>query len=108
LTQVIVNLLANAIKFSPNNSTITVAYKEISHFVEVRIKDEGRGIPPEHMSAIFERFSQVQASDHSEKGGKGLGLAICKSIIEAHGGSIGVDSEAGKGATFWFTIPQPE
>jgi PAS domain S-box-containing protein len=108
LIQVIVNLLSNAIKFSPDNSTITVDYKEIPNFVEVRIKDEGRGIPAKHMSEIFERFSQVQASDHSEKGGKGLGLAICKSIIEAHGGSIGVDSEEGKGSTFWFTIPQPE
>lgn len=108
LIQVIVNLLANAIKFSPNNSTITVAYKEIPSFVEVRIKDEGRGIPAEHMSQIFERFSQVRASDHSEKGGKGLGLAICKSIIEAHGGNIGVESEVGKGSTFWFTIPQPD
>jgi PAS domain S-box-containing protein len=108
LIQVVVNLLTNAIKFSPNGSTITVSYKELPGFVELRVKDQGRGIPAKNISSIFERFTQVRSSDHSEKGGKGLGLAICKSIIEAHGGTIGAESTEGQGATFWFTIPQPE
>lgn len=108
LVQVVVNLLSNAIKFSPEQSTISIAYKEDNDCVEVRITDEGRGIPPSHIDSIFHKFQQVEAADHHEKGGKGLGLAICQSIIEGHGGTIGVESQEGKGSTFWFRIPQPQ
>jgi len=107
LVQVIVNLLSNAIKFSPPDSTITVHYEESPEFVEVMVRDQGRGIPDSLKETIFERFRQVEHADYKEKGGRGLGLAICKAIVESHGGTIGVNSEEGKGSTFWFRIPQP-
>ncbi len=108
LMQVIVNLLSNAIKFSPPESTITIDFEEKSDCFEVRIKDQGRGVPAQKKEMIFERFKQVESEDHHVKGGKGLGLSICKSIVEAHDGTIGVESEEGKGSVFWFRIPLPE
>jgi len=107
LIQVIVNLLSNAIKFSPPNSTITITCDEIPEFIEVKIRDQGRGIPASLKDRIFERFEQVESADYKQKGGRGLGLAICKAIIDSHQGTIGVESEEGKGSTFWFRIPQP-
>lgn len=105
LIQVFVNLLSNAIKFSPPGSTITVAVKVADGVCEFQVQDRGRGVPEEHKLAIFERFRQVEATDSSEKGGTGLGLPICKAIVEAHGGRIGVESQDGQGSVFWFTIP---
>lgn len=105
LIQVVVNLLGNAIKFSPKGSAITISKIETPQYVEVRITDRGRGIPETHRKAVFDRFQQVKDSDSREQGGTGLGLAICKAIVDAHGGTIGVDSEEGKGSTFWFRIP---
>ncbi len=107
IVQVLVNLLTNALKFSPPESSIEISSKLLSNsrMIEVQVKDHGRGIPDSHLSAVFDRFRQVERSDATEKGGTGLGLAICKSIIEQHGGEIGVTSAVGEGATFWFHIP---
>lgn len=105
LVQVIVNLVSNAVKFSPKGQTVTVAVSEIPNWIEVKVIDRGRGIPPKYKNLLFQRFQQVEASDARKKGGTGLGLAICKGIIEAHGGTIGVESEEGKGSVFWFKIP---
>ncbi len=108
LVQVMVNLLSNALKFSSAGDTINITYKIVDSWAEVKVNDQGRGIPASRISAIFDRFEQVADTDHSEKGGRGLGLAICKSIVEAHSGSIGVESEEGKGSTFWFRIPRKQ
>jgi PAS domain S-box-containing protein len=105
LVQVLVNLISNAIKFSPRESTVRVEAATIDDFVEVRVIDSGRGVPAEYREVIFERFQQVKLTDATKKGGSGLGLAICKAIVEQHGGRIGVDSEEGKGSTFWFRVP---
>lgn len=105
LVQVVVNLLANAIKFSPSGSTISVSAEPVEGGVRVSIQDQGRGIPSEKLTTIFDRFKQVENKDRSEKMGSGLGLAICKSIVEGHGGKIGVTSTEGHGSTFWFFIP---
>jgi len=105
LIQVLVNLLSNAIKFSPENSTITVTSVINPSDLEIRVTDQGRGVPEAHQRSIFERYRQVEAGDATKKGGTGLGLSICKAIIEQHGGTIGVVSEEGKGSTFWFRIP---
>jgi len=101
--QVLVNLIANAVKFSPENSEITIASEETQDFVKVSVTDQGRGISLEQQREIFERFKQAEESD--KKKGYGLGLAIAKSLVEAHRGEIGVESEPGEGATFWFKIP---
>ncbi len=105
LVQVLVNLLSNAVKFSPRNGRIVISTHLDGRMAEVRVQDQGRGIPASHREAIFQRFQQVEASDSRQKGGTGLGLAICRAIVEQHGGTIGVDSEVGKGSTFWFRIP---
>ncbi len=105
LVQVLVNLLSNAIKYSPPGSPVTISVTEAAGLVEVRVTDRGRGIPAHLRDAIFERFKQVEIKDAKEKGGTGLGLAIAKAMIEQHGGSIGVDSEEGKGSSFWFRVP---
>ncbi len=106
LIQVLVNLLANAIKFSPPESTITITSASSDQWIELRVIDQGRGIPASHRESIFKRFVQVEASDATVRRGTGLGLSICRSIVEAHHGTIGVDSEEGKGSSFWFRLPR--
>jgi len=104
IVQVLVNLLSNAVKFSPPGGVVTIAVTVDGQWTEFRVIDHGRGVPAGHRHAIFERFRQVDPSDAREKGGAGLGLAICKSIVEQHGGSIGVESEEGAGSAFWFRL----
>lgn len=73
--------------------------------MRVSVIDTGLGIPPEYRDKIFEKFGQVEIREHKQKHSTGLGLAFCKLAVEAHGGKIGVDSEVGKGSTFWFELP---
>ncbi len=109
LVQVIVNLVSNAVKFSPKGAAVTVVCREEEGgMVEVQVIDRGRGIPESFKNRLFQRFQQVEASDAKKKGGTGLGLAICKGIVEQHGGSIGVESEEGRGSTFWFRVPKAQ
>ncbi len=103
LVQVLTNLLANAIRYSPEKNSIEISVKEKDNHIELRVTDHGPGIPMRKQSEIFERFKQANSSRDKSKG-FGLGLAICKTIIAQHGESIGVESEEGKGSTFWFTI----
>jgi signal transduction histidine kinase len=107
IIQVIINLLSNAIKFSPANSTITLEAVPVENkFVELRVIDQGRGIPETFLKNMFQRFQQVdKIGDTKKKKGTGLGLSICKSLVELHGGTIGVHSVEGQGSTFWFRIP---
>ncbi|PZV26572.1 MAG: hypothetical protein DCF12_09135 [Snowella sp.] len=115
LIQVLTNLISNAIKFSPYQSIIELSIEnknpEPSQEIDAKpyllfsVRDRGRGIPPQNLQNIFERFRQVDASDSREKGGTGLGLAICHDIIEQHGGKIWVESVLEEGSTFFFTIP---
>src|SRR5262249_28090500 len=102
--QVLENLVGNALKFTPPGGVITVGAARMTGDAGVRfwVRDTGPGIPAEHVPRVFERFFQVQASDRR---GAGLGLAICKAIIDAHGGRIWVESEPGQGAAFFFTLP---
>ena len=74
-------------------------------FLRISVRDEGPGIPLDHLEKVFDRFSQVDASDTRAKGGTGLGLAICKEIVEHHGGRIWAESEVGEGAVFHFALP---
>jgi PAS domain S-box-containing protein len=103
--RVIVNILSNACKFAPSLSKIDISVRELNGFVQVSISDQGRGIALEMQEKIFESFGQASADDFKQGSSSGLGLAICKKIVEAHGGSIGVTSEPGEGSTFWFTLP---
>lgn len=105
IIQVLVNLISNAVKFSEEGQTVRLAGKLEGDRVEISVCDHGRGIPNESRARIFEKFKQVSKEDASEKGGTGLGLPICKMIVEAHGGEIGVESEMAKGSRFWFWIP---
>ncbi|MBX6770498.1 MAG: response regulator [Chloroflexi bacterium] len=104
IVQVLTNLLGNAIKFSPENGTVWLSAAREGGTVVIRVRDQGRGIPSEKLEVIFERFQQVDASDAREKGGAGLGLAICRSIIQQHGGRIWAESTPGQGSTFLFTL----
>ncbi|MCU1385151.1 MAG: two-component hybrid sensor and regulator [Acidobacteria bacterium] len=104
ILQVLVNLLSNAVKFSASDEVVTIGVALKDEWLEFRVTDLGRGVPAAQHLAIFERFHQVETSDAREKGGAGLGLAICKSIVEQHGGTIGVESTEGNGSTFWFRI----
>ncbi len=106
IVRVLVNLISNAIKFSPANGSIVVLAERTTDGVKISVTDQGRGIPAHMLSSIFEPFQQVQTSDAKQKGGSGLGLAICKAIVELHGGTIGVQSEENKGSTFFFTLPK--
>jgi signal transduction histidine kinase len=105
LVQVLVNFLSNAIKFSPREEIVTLNVALRDDFLECRVSDRGKGIPEEARKLIFEPFQQVDSKDAVAKKGTGLGLTISRSIIEQHGGMIGVDSELGKGSTFWFKVP---
>jgi PAS domain S-box-containing protein len=106
IMQTLVNLIGNAIKFSPTNSTVTASVEELSDRVLFKVQDQGRGIPESMLESIFGRFQQVDASDSRQKGGTGLGLAICRGIVQQHGGEIWVESVLKKGSIFYFTIPK--
>ncbi|HEX3553245.1 MAG TPA: CHASE domain-containing protein [Thermoanaerobaculia bacterium] len=106
IVQLLINLVSNAIKFSPPGREIRVwAEEKDDDWVRVFVKDRGQGIPASYHQRIFERFVHVETADKRDKKGTGLGLAICKAIVEQHGGRIGVDSEPGVGSTFWFDLP---
>lgn len=104
--QTLTNLIGNAIKFSPADTSVTVSATVEGAAVRFCVEDEGRGIPKEKLESIFERFQQVDASDSRQKGGTGLGLAICRSIVRQHGGEIHAESESGAGSRFTFTLPR--
>lgn len=106
LEQVLTNLISNAIKFTADGGSITAGVRTGRGAVEVWVADTGRGIPPEDLPHIFERFYRVDRSRARDSGGTGLGLAIAKHIIEAHGGTIRAWSRAGHGTTFTFTLPR--
>jgi signal transduction histidine kinase len=106
LTQVLVNLVSNAIKFSGEGKHVSIyADRTEQNSVRFSVQDDGPGISQKDQSRLFKKFQQLDSSDTRGQGGTGLGLAIAKAMVEHHGGIIGVDSELGKGSTFWFEIP---
>jgi signal transduction histidine kinase/DNA-binding response OmpR family regulator/HPt (histidine-containing phosphotransfer) domain-containing protein len=113
LRQVLLNFINNAVKFTEKGQVV-VSSRLVEDFepgragsegalIEFRVKDSGIGIPPERIGALFQSFTQVDASTTRKYGGTGLGLAICKRLAQIMGGDVGVESELGKGSTFWFT-----
>jgi signal transduction histidine kinase len=105
IVQVFTNLLDNAVKFSPPGSTVHVTAARDAGELRVAVRDQGRGIPADQLETVFERFSQVDASDSRLRGGTGLGLAICRRIVAEHGGRIWAESRPGDGATFVCSLP---
>jgi len=105
--QTLTNLIGNAIKFSEPGMTVGVGVEARDGEALFEVTDEGPGVPPHKLETIFDRFEQVDASDSRQKGGSGLGLTICRAIVELHGGRIWAQSPAGAGATFSFTLPAP-
>lgn len=106
LQQVLINLLANAIKFSPaEGGTVWLDAEVSAGELLLRVRDEGRGIPPDKLESIFERFEQVEDADARQKGGTGLGLAICRAIVKQHGGQIWAESTLGAGTTLCVALP---
>jgi len=106
LDQILSNLISNAIKYSPEGGTITVSVQEGDEVLQFAVRDQGMGIPPEHIDKVFQRFHRVHSGDSQRVGGTGIGLFLTKSLVEAHGGQIQVESVLGSGATFSFTIPK--
>ena len=106
LQQVVWNLLSNAIKFTPKGGRVQVVLERVNSHVEIRVADNGKGIPQEFLPFVFDRFSQAEGPSTRSHGGLGMGLAIAKAIIELHGGSISAYSEGeGKGTAFTVSIP---
>jgi len=106
ILRVIQNLLGNALKFTPSDGWIRLGIEPDENRVCVKVRDNGPGIPAEYRERIFEKFGQVEARANRQKYSTGLGLTFCKLAVEAHGGSIGVESEVGKGSAFWFVLPK--
>ncbi len=108
--QVLLNLLSNAIKFTPDGGRITVVAALVNggsiSEVRIAVSDTGIGIAPEDQPKLFKEFSQLDASASRKYEGTGLGLALSRQLVELHGGTMGVESEMGKGSTFWFTLPE--
>ena len=99
------NLLSNAIKFSPQGGRIEVTAEPGDGEVRLGVRDHGEGIAPEDVPKLFKKFTQLDSSATRKAGGTGLGLVICKGIVEQHGGRIWVESARGEGSTFQFTLP---
>jgi signal transduction histidine kinase len=107
LQRVLVNLLGNALKFTPAGGTVSLRARQSDDksAIEFFVKDTGEGIPLESFDRIFQKFGQVESRKAGRSMSTGLGLTFCKLAVEAHGGEIGVESMLGQGSTFWFTVP---
>ncbi len=106
LIQVLTNLLSNATKFSPRGGVVRVTIARRDGSIRVSVSDDGPGIPESFREHVFQKFAQADASDRRQKGGTGLGLSICKAILQQLGGRIDFKSEAGKGTTLYFDLPE--
>jgi signal transduction histidine kinase len=101
--RVLQNLISNAVSYTPSGGEVLIDLTPSLNEARVSVTDSGPGIALEYHQRIFEKFGQVE--DQSNRTGTGLGLTFCKLAIDALGGSIGLESEVGKGSTFWFTLP---
>jgi signal transduction histidine kinase len=108
LHQVLFNLLDNAYRFTPSGGVVTVRAARENGALRVSVQDTGPGIPAEQLPLVFERFYRADPSRSREDGGTGIGLAIARSVVEAHGGKIWAESTVGKGSTFSFVLPADE
>ena len=104
IRQIMRNLISNAVKYSPSNTDIHISVEKKDKYIEVGIRDRGKGISPEDQDRLFQAFERLQ-QDSSNKPGLGLGLLVCRRLVEAHGGQIRVDSRVGEGSTFYFSLP---
>jgi signal transduction histidine kinase len=104
--RVLANLITNAIKYGPDHGVITISARPAIHCVEVSVADQGPGIPAEEQAGLFERYYRARPSPQTP--GVGLGLAIARGVVEAHGGEIGIESRLGEGTRVWFTLPAAE
>ena len=107
LKQVIFNLLANAVKFTPDGGTVDIGARIAATRVEIAVRDTGIGIAPEDRERIFEAFQQAGGASPGAREGTGLGLPLAHSYVALHGGRLWLTSEVGQGSTFTFTIPRP-
>jgi len=103
--QILLNLLTNAVKFTPDGGRVDVVARRMGPLLEVAVRDTGIGIAKDDQDAVFEEFRQVGRHYTNKQEGTGLGLALTRRFVELHGGTIRLDSEPGKGSTFTFTIP---
>jgi two-component system phosphate regulon sensor histidine kinase PhoR len=104
LQQVLTNLISNAVKFTADHGTITTCVARREGDIEVSVADNGRGIPAQNLPTLFQRYARA-TGEHDHTPGTGLGLMIVREIVEAHGGSVGVESTVGRGSRFWFRVP---
>ncbi len=105
IKQVLINLIGNAIRYSPEGSKVKISVLQLEAELRVDVFDNGPGIPPEHVPYLFKRFYRIEGSRNRELGGTGLGLAIAKEFVEAHGGALSVTSKLGSGSTFTIILP---
>jgi signal transduction histidine kinase len=105
LKQLLGNLLSNAVKYSPDGGAITVRARGRGQHMLIEVADQGLGIPADQMGRLFQKFERVRSDDHMRVSGTGLGLYICRRIVEGHGGRIWVESEPGHGSTFSILLP---
>ena len=106
LSQAVMNLLSNAVQYNRKGGSVKVRLEEAAEEVVLDVEDTGCGVPPEDGAHLFKRFFRVDRARARDSGGYGLGLAICKSVVEAHGGTIGFRSAAGQGSVFWVRLPR--
>ena len=102
------NLVDNAVRFTPEGGHVTVSARRRNGSVEVMVSDTGAGIPAEHLPRLFERFYRADQARARGDGGTGIGLAIARSVVEAHGGQIRAESEPGRGSIFTFDLPSAD
>ena len=105
MTQVLTNILDNALRYTPEGGRIILSVKEVKDQVELAIQDSGPGLNSEDLDRVFDRFYRTDASRQRD-GGSGLGLAIAKSIVQAHGGQVSAESEPGKGLKVVMRLPK--
>lgn len=103
--QVLVNLLSNASKYGPDGAEIEISAEVLGDWVRVSMADSGPGVPPEYRQDLFRRFAQRGLGNDHAQVGAGLGLSVVKTVVEAHGGEVGIDDHEGGGSIFWFTLP---